>query len=156
MTTASKLKKEHLILELSADDRFSAFTEIIQHLVNAKAIPIDKHQDILTQLTSREEQTTFAVGKTIAIPHINGTDLRQHVFAYARSSEGIEFGSCDGSLVHHIFLALIPEDKKSGWLKTLSGTAKVLSDLELRHALSDCDSEDDLFSTLLSSLHEIL
>lgn len=135
MTSDIHLRKEQILLNLEAGDRFSAFEEMVAYLVKIGDVPFTCHQDILGQLRQREEQTTFAVGRNLAIPHINGANVKKCTFLYARSVEGIEFGSCDTGLIHHLFLALIPEDKKCGWLKTLASMARALSNVELRDSL---------------------
>ena len=148
METLVKLNQKQVLLDLKASDRFAALTEIIQHLVELGDIPSASAESINLALAEREENTTFAVGKNIAIPHINGTDLPECIFAYARSQEGIDFGACDSGLVHHVFLALIPEEKKCGWLKTLSRSAKALCDCDLREQLMSTTDNDEASSLL--------
>lgn len=157
MDSKFTIGKEHVIKDLKSTDRFSAFEEIIAHLVKTKTVPYASHQEVLKTLCSREEKTTFAVGRHIAIPHINGTTVvKECTFLYARSREGIEFGSCDTGLVHHIFLALIPEDKKGGWLMSLSQIAKSLSCAELRQQLQDAKKEEPIRKLLNEKLSEII
>jgi len=152
MDTLVQLNHKQVLLNLEASDRFSALNEIVHHLVESGYIPSDKEASIIQALTSREENTTFAVGKNIAIPHINGTDLKDCVFAYARSKDGIDFGACDSGLVHHVLLALIPEKKKCGWLKTLSRSAKVLSDCNFREKLMQPTTSEDITDLLREQL----
>lgn len=148
METLVQLNQKQVLLDLKASDRFSALTEMINHLVELGDIPSQKAPVIQQVLAEREEITTFAVGKNLAIPHINGTDLDECVFAYARSTEGIDFGACDSGLVHHLFLALIPEEQKCGWLKTLARSAKALCDCDLREQLMTTGDTDEA-TTLL-------
>ena len=140
MDTLVDLNDKHVLLDLKATNRFSAYSEILQHLFSIGDIPMNKVSEIESTLVERETMTTFAVGKNIAIPHINGTELKECIFAYARSTDGIDFGSCDSGLIHHLFLALIPEKKKCGWLKTLSRTARTLCECNLRAELMSTDS----------------
>jgi len=135
METQVSLQQQHILLELESSDRFAAYDEILRHLSNIGALPNDKVDEFKSILYAREELNTFAVGKNVAIPHINGTDLKHSVFCYARSTEGLECDSCDTGLVHHLFLALIPEKQKCGWLKTLTRTAKTLCERSLRDEL---------------------
>ena len=152
METLVQLDQKHVLLDLKASDRFGAITEIVNHLVELGDVPSLKESDINQALSEREEKTTFAVGKNLAIPHINGTNLKKCVFAYARSREGIDFGACDSGLVHHLLLALIPEEKKCGWLKTLSRSAKALCDCDLRDQLMTSDNVDDVTALLQDNL----
>lgn len=137
MDTTVSLQQQHILLELQSSDRFSAYDEILAHLSKVGSLPQDKVEEFKSLLCKREEANTFAVGKNVAIPHINGTDLRHSIFCYARSSEGLECDSCDTGLVHHLFLALIPEKQKCGWLKTLTRTAKTLCERSLRDELME-------------------
>ncbi len=139
MNKPFELRKEQIILDLKAKDRYSAFEEMLAYLVKLGDIPFTSQHTILDKLKSREAQTTFATGKNIAIPHINGVKIKNCTLLYARSNDGIDFGSCDCGLVHHLFLALIPEEEKCGWLKTLSMMSRAFSDGKLRESLMSVD-----------------
>jgi len=142
------LNQDHVILDLKATDRFSAYAEIMQYLVSIGDVPAEAEAPLMARLSQREELTTFAMGKNIALPHINGTSLPRCVFVYARSSEGIEFGSIDTGLVHHVLLALISEKEKGGWLKTLARSAKALSNSSLRQQLMQAQSPQSACSLI--------
>lgn len=148
------ISQRHVILDLKADDRFSAYEEMVSHLVHMKYLSNMDKVTITNRLEERESQSTFAVGKNIAIPHINGLDIPTSLFLYARSVEGIEFGSCDSGLVHHLFLALIPSEQKCGWLKTLSRLSRTLKDSSIRDTLmyiTDAEETSKLLTTHFSA-----
>lgn len=155
MTPTVQLRKNQILLELESSDRFSAFQEMVSHLVKTGNIPYGSERKIIEQLREREEQSTFAVGKGIAIPHINGAEVNDCTFLYARTREGIEFGSCDTGLVHHLFLALIPEEKKCGWLKILAQLGKELSSVDVRDALMELEERETACELLERKFSEL-
>jgi len=148
MDQSPSLRRDYVILNLQSVNRFSAYKEMIGKAAFLGDLSDEAKETFLGQLIEREEQSTFAMGKGIAIPHINGANIDKCIFLYGRSTEGIEFGSCDAGLVHHIFLALIPETQKCGWLKSLASLAKTLSDASLREQL--------MVSTSPSAVHLLL
>lgn len=146
------IPEQHIILDLQSEDRMEAFSEVAQFLVEQNSLSKEVALALHQELSEREEKTTFAVGKNLAIPHINGCELEECVFLYARSKNGIEFGACDLTLVHHLFFAFIPTEQKCGWLKTLAHIAKALSEQNLRERLIQSDDPIEIRSLLNGKL----
>ena len=156
MDQSPSLRRDYVILNLQADNRFSAFDEMVAKAAMLGDLSDEAKNSLLNQLIEREEKSTFAMGKGIAIPHINGANIERCVFLYGRSTDGIEFGSCDAGLVHHIFLALIPEKQKCGWLKSLASISKILSDATLREQLMLSSSPSAVHLLLEKQLSECM
>lgn len=57
------------------------------------------HHDLL----SRERKATTAIGRGLAVPHVRSMQPKQFCLVFARSRDGVEFGSPDGEPVHLMF-----------------------------------------------------
>ena len=149
MSNGHNISRQDILLDLSSTNKFDCFNEVLDHLEGAGQIDRVLKEWLYKALEDREEQASFATGHHVAIPHINGVnEIEECLFVYGRSVEGIEFGSCDTGLVNHIFLFLIPEKFKCGWLRTLSMLAKSLSQSEVRESLLHASDVDEAFLEL--------
>ena len=61
---------------------------------------VSNKSKLLTDLFNREKQSTTAIGKGIAIPHVRSMQAKELIVGVARSPEGYDFDSPDGQPVH--------------------------------------------------------
>jgi nitrogen PTS system EIIA component len=79
---------------------------------------------------SREDLTTFAVGRGIAIPHAVVEGIATPIGVFARLEPPVDFGAADGRLADLLVLLLIPETDAGLLLPVLSCVARRLRDPE--------------------------
>jgi PTS system nitrogen regulatory IIA component len=84
---------------------------------------------------SREDLTTFGLGRGIAIPHAIVGSIRKPFGAFARLSRPIDFGAADGRPADLILLLLAPETDAGILLPALSCVARRLRDREIAKRL---------------------
>ncbi|WP_436847341.1 fructose-specific PTS transporter subunit EIIC [Streptomyces buecherae] len=86
----------------------------------------------------REEQGTTGLGAEIAIPHAKTDAVTAPVVGFARSAEGIEWGSLDGTRARLIFMIAVPEAAAGDeHLRILARLARALTDAGFRARLRD-------------------
>ena len=106
-------------------------------------------------LLSRERKATTAIGNGLAIPHVRSMQPKQFCMIFARSRDGVEFGSPDGRPVHLIFGMAAPSyDEKvtNDYLQVYKWIARCFKEEEwLPEALLNAQDEHEIIA-LLSGL----
>nr|WP_308118027.1 fructose-specific PTS transporter subunit EIIC [Streptomyces buecherae] len=86
----------------------------------------------------REEQGSTGLGAEIAVPHAKTDAVTAPVVGFARSAEGIEWGSLDGTRARLIFMIAVPEAAAGDeHLRILARLARALTDAGFRARLRD-------------------
>ncbi|GAA2220259.1 fructose-specific PTS transporter subunit EIIC [Streptomyces nogalater] len=92
---------------LGAAEKEAAIREMAELLARSGRVA-DVAELVATALR-REEQGTTGLGEEIAIPHAKTDAVTAPVVGFARSAEGIEWGSLDGTKARLIFMIAVPE-----------------------------------------------
>ncbi|MGW2650921.1 fructose-specific PTS transporter subunit EIIC [Streptomyces sp. NPDC001393] len=92
---------------LRAVEKAAAVREMAELLARSGRVA-DVDELVATALR-REEQGTTGLGEEIAIPHAKTDAVTAPVVGFARSAEGIEWGSLDGTKARLIFMIAVPE-----------------------------------------------
>ena len=99
-------------------------------------------------LRERERISTTAIGEGVAIPHGKLHAADRVVGVFARSSEGVDFGSLDGAPTHLFFMLIAPENAAADHLKALARISRLLKDEVFRRRLLAAKSRDELFTLI--------
>ncbi|MDI5905818.1 PTS sugar transporter subunit IIA, partial [Streptomyces sp. 12257] len=92
---------------LDAHDKEAAVREMAELLARTgKVADLD---ELVATALRREEQGTTGLGEEIAIPHAKTDAVTAPVVGFARSAEGVEWGSLDGTKARLIFMISVPE-----------------------------------------------
>ncbi|WP_431044089.1 fructose-specific PTS transporter subunit EIIC [Streptomyces sp. P1-3] len=93
--------------ELAAEEKDSAIREMAELLAaDGKVADVG---ELVRVAFAREEQGSTGLGEEIAVPHAKTDAVTAPVVGFARSAEGIEWGSLDGSKARLIFMIAVPE-----------------------------------------------
>ena len=85
----------------------------------------------------REAQRTTGLGEEIAIPHAKTDAVSAPVVGFARSAEGAEWGSPDGTKAKLVFMIALPEAAAGDeHLRILALLSRKLTDPGFRERLS--------------------
>ncbi|WP_369169812.1 fructose-specific PTS transporter subunit EIIC [Streptomyces sp. R28] len=101
------LTEQTVKVELDADDKESAIREMAALLARTGRVA-DVDELVATALR-REAQGTTGLGEEIAIPHAKTDAVTAPVVGFARSAEGVEWGSLDGTKARLVFMIAVPE-----------------------------------------------
>ncbi|MFE0258243.1 fructose-specific PTS transporter subunit EIIC [Streptomyces sp. NPDC059010] len=101
------LTEETVEVELGAADKEAAIQEMAELLARTGKVA-DVGELVATALR-REAQGTTGLGEEIAIPHAKTDAVSAPVVGFARSSEGVEWGSLDGTKARLVFMIAVPE-----------------------------------------------
>ncbi|WP_399925907.1 fructose-specific PTS transporter subunit EIIC [Streptomyces kanamyceticus] len=94
-------------VRLEARDKEAAIREMAALL--ATTGKVDDVEELVRTALRREAQGTTGLGEEIAIPHAKTDAVLAPVVGFARSAEGIEWGSLDGTKARLIFMISVPE-----------------------------------------------
>ncbi|MFG2212445.1 fructose-specific PTS transporter subunit EIIC [Streptomyces sp. NPDC048638] len=91
---------------------------------------------------AREEQGTTGLGEEIAVPHAKTDAVTAPVVAFARSAEGIDWGSPDGTPAKLVFLIAVPQAAAGDeHLRILALLSRKLMDTDFRARLQTATDE---------------
>ncbi|WP_308402277.1 fructose-specific PTS transporter subunit EIIC [Streptomyces sp. AN091965] len=101
------LTRQTVKVELTAEDKEAAIREMAGLL--ARTGKVTDVEELVRTALAREAQGTTGLGEEIAIPHAKTDAVTSPVVGFARSAEGIEWGSLDGTKAKLIFMISVPE-----------------------------------------------
>lgn len=123
-----------IILDLVEQSKDDVITKLSQELVNTGNITDLK--GFKTAIHNRENESTTGIGMGIAIPHGKSAYVTKPTLAFARSTDGIDWQSLDGSDAQLIFMIAVPENNKEDiHLKILQRLSRKLMDDDFRKEL---------------------
>ena len=133
----------------------SSVNDFFQEVAECLDITKDISQKLGLLLTQREEMTSTAIGKGVAIPHPPkplGQEIPQSIVAVFFPEEPLDFHAADGEPVFVTFVLLSSDATQH--LKLLSQLARFLNQSELIPFLKTSPSQEDLieqFQKILAS-----
>ena len=140
------LSEDLIIPNLQARTRDEVLAELVDRIVQ-------NHREVdgklaLTFLIERERIGSTGIGNGIAIPHAKLPQLSRAIACFARSTEGVEFGSLDGRPAH-LFLTLLAPERGAGLhLKALARASRLFKDADFRVRLLESEDTQALWSVI--------
>ncbi|MEU8959950.1 PTS fructose transporter subunit IIABC [Streptomyces sp. NPDC048518] len=101
------LTEQTVQVRLAASDKEAAIREMAALL--ASTGKVNDVEELVRTALRREEQGTTGLGEEIAIPHAKTDAVDSPLVGFARSPEGVEWGSLDGTKAKLIFMISVPE-----------------------------------------------
>ncbi|MER5891010.1 PTS fructose transporter subunit IIABC [Streptomyces sp. NPDC001941] len=125
---------------LAASDKEAAIRELAAMLATTGNVA-DEEELVRTALR-REAQGTTGLGEEIAIPHAKTDAVTSPTVGFARSDEGVEWGSLDGTKAKLIFMISVPEAAAGDeHLRILALLSRKLMDTGFRERLMAAPDE---------------
>ncbi|MCX4693028.1 fructose-specific PTS transporter subunit EIIC [Streptomyces sp. NBC_01408] len=133
--------------ELAADSKEAAIRELAQMLATTGNV---RDVDELVRVAlAREAQGTTGLGESIAIPHAKTDAVARPTVGFARSDEGIEWGSLDGTKARLVFMISVPEAAAGDeHLRILALLSRKLMDGGFRERLQAAPDEASVLDVL--------
>ncbi|WP_405644884.1 fructose-specific PTS transporter subunit EIIC [Streptomyces sp. NBC_00019] len=141
------LTEQTVKTELDAVDKEAAVREMAGLLARTgKVADVD---ELVATALRREEQGTTGLGEEIAIPHAKTDAVSAPVVGFARSAEGIEWGSLDGTRARLVFMIAVPEAAAGDeHLRILALLSRKLMDAGFRERLTAAPDERAVLEVL--------
>jgi fructose-specific phosphotransferase system IIA component len=148
MTLGDILRKEQIIVEMQAADRWKAIDELIELLVTCGKIKPEHREAIIGVVRKRESSMSTGIGFGIGIPHASTDLITEVVAAFGRSSRGVNFDALDNQPVKLVMLFLVPQGQFQKHLHTLASIAKLLHIKEFRQALEQAPDAETMIQII--------
>ncbi|ARX83930.1 PTS fructose transporter subunit IIC [Streptomyces alboflavus] len=141
------LTEQTVKVQLDAAEKEAAIREMAGLLARTGKV-VDVEELVRTALR-REAQGTTGLGEEIAIPHAKTDAVTAPVVGFARSAEGIEWGSLDGTKAKLIFMISVPEAAAGDeHLRILAMLSRKLMDVGFRERLEAAPDEAAVLEVL--------
>ncbi|WP_308019969.1 fructose-specific PTS transporter subunit EIIC [Streptomyces sp. SP2-10] len=132
---------------LGASEKDAVIREMAELLARSGRVA-DVAELVATALR-REERGTTGLGEEIAIPHAKTDAVTAPVVGFARSAEGVEWGSPDGTRARLVFMIAVPEAAAGDeHLRILALLSRKLMDAGFRERLLTAPDERAVLAVL--------
>ena len=135
---------------LRSRDRWEAIAELMDLLVAAHDVRLSDRRTLLGLVHDRERSLSTGLGDGVAIPHGTSDDVEDFLGAFGVSETGIDFDAADGQPVYLVLMLIIPRDKFSRHIRTLSSVARLLHREPFRSALRSAGSAQSIMDCIRS------
>jgi PTS system fructose-specific IIC component len=106
-------------------------------------------EELVATALRREEQGTTGLGEEIAIAHAKTDAVTAPVVGFARSVDGVEWGSLDGTKARLVFMIAVPEAAAGDeHLRILALLSRKLMDAGFRERLLSVPDEAAVLGVL--------
>ncbi|MFJ3423321.1 fructose-specific PTS transporter subunit EIIC [Streptomyces sp. NPDC086082] len=141
------LTEQTVKVRLDADGKEAVIREMAGLLARTGKV-VDVEELVATALR-REAQGTTGLGEEIAIPHAKTDAVSAPVVGFARSVEGVEWGSLDGTKARLVFMIAVPEAAAGDeHLRILALLSRKLMDAGFRERLSAAEDASAVLGVL--------
>ncbi|MFD3617765.1 fructose-specific PTS transporter subunit EIIC [Streptomyces sp. NPDC058676] len=141
------LTEQTVKVALDARDKEAAIREMAGLL--ARSGKVADGDELVRTALRREEQGTTGLGEEIAIPHAKTDAVSAPVVGFARSVEGVEWGSLDGTKAKLVFMIAVPEAAAGDeHLRILALLSRKLMDAGFRERLTAAADEAAVLGVL--------
>ncbi|WP_104128331.1 fructose-specific PTS transporter subunit EIIC [Cryobacterium sp. Y57] len=146
-TVLDYIDERTIVLDAAETDR-DAMIRALTGLMHTTGRVTDEALVIQAALT-RETHGTTGIGDGIAIPHAKSNGVTAPVLAFARSKDGIDWNSADGSTATLIFMIAVPEAAAgTEHLKVLAQLSRALMKPAFRAAITSATTPADVLEAL--------
>ncbi len=135
-----------MVPRLQARDVPGVIRELSEALQRESCVPV--LLPFYHAVLNREFLGSSAMGCGMALPHARLDGLRQLWFALGRSVEPLVWGPKDALPVDLIFLIAVPTHDVTGYLRLISGVARLGKESQLLTNLRAADTPVAMFSAL--------
>lgn len=146
------LIKNCINLNLKAKSKDEVIDEMIDMLMSNGRL--NNREEYKKEILKREAQSSTGLEEGIAIPHAKTKAVKIPSIAFGRSSEGVDYQSLDGEPSKLFFMIAAPSDAADSHIEVLSKLTTLLLDDNIREALLNAKTEDEVLEILLKETEE--
>jgi mannitol/fructose-specific phosphotransferase system IIA component (Ntr-type) len=117
-----------ILPDLDAADKEDAIHQLIDALVDAKALTRKKADAIGKEIIDRERQATTGIGNGVGIPHARSKHVDKILLSFGRIEEGLDYAAVDGSRVRVLVLLISPKDATDEHLAAMKSIVNIVRD----------------------------
>ena len=148
-----QFNQQCVLLDMQAINKESALKELAQMAVDNYHY-LDS-ANLYSVLLEREQIGSTGVGNGVAIPHGKVAGLKEIIFCFGRSLNGVNFEAIDNRPVYLFALLLSPIDIASEYLQALAHVSTVLKQHTNRLKLLQSSSTQEIVSLFTPSSNKL-
>lgn len=137
-----------IIPVLQAESRDDAITEMVDALIEAKAIPKGLRAEVIKLVLERENHGSTGFGKGVAVPHVKHDKIKKVTAVVAVSQAGVDFNALDNGPVYSMFLVASPKDKPDEHLQAMENLFVHLQNEKFRKFMRQAETKDAIIDLL--------
>jgi nitrogen PTS system EIIA component len=141
------LSPTDVMIDVAAPNKQKLLSELAIKAGSRIRFPPD---DVLAELSKREELGSTGIGDGIAMPHARFRQVDKPFGLFLRLRQPTEFDALDGNPVDIVFLLLLPESAKGEQLSALACVARKLRNPAVTAALRKARDGAEIFHVLAS------
>lgn len=148
MKLSSFTDKKFIDLSLDPGTKDSVIESMVKLI--GRSPRVSKPDVFLADVLAREELVTTGVGYGVAFPHAKSSAIKGVVFAFGRTTGGVDFGALDGAPVRLVFLIAAPKGQEPSrvYLNLMARLSFLMKDEANRSALLAADSTEAVLGLL--------
>lgn len=135
-------------LGLDGRDKWGLIAELTDALVGSGQIGAAVRQQVHDALVDRERSMSTGMEKGIAIPHASVESIDRTAVALGIARGGVDFQAIDGQPTHLVFLLVNPAHRNKSHIRTLAEIARLTSSPDLRAALREARSVEEVLDRI--------
>lgn len=144
MNFAQTFSNGVIIIDVKGQSKRAVIAEMIDALVAAGKLPLDKREAALNAVMERERRMSTGMQFGVAIPHGKSPLLTDFVAALGIKKEGVDFGSQDGQLCRIFVMTLSAMTQVGPHMQYLAEISKRLSQSGIRDRLLGARTEQEV------------
>ena len=110
----------------------------------------EQSETLLDNFVAREKLGSTGLGYGVAIPHCRTAGVKKIYGCLAKLTSAVDFDAADDEPVDLVFALVVPEEKNDEHLCTLARIAAIMQDEQSRQSLRQCNSDQQLFDTVIA------
>ena len=147
------LDKDSIVIPLKSLTKDDVLEEMVDIL--DRTGKIRDRDSVMKAIIDREKIMTTGIGNGVAVPHCKAAAVDRLVAALGISKEGIDFQAPDDDPARLIFILVAEENNPGPHVRALARLAKLLSRKEVRDALLNAGSPEDLLQVVKEKEQEL-
>ena len=148
MKLSDFIVRDAIIPELSSTDRNGVIGELVQSLVEAKAMAPGEANAVIKAILAREKIGSTGMGMGVAVPHAKHPAIKKQMGGVGRSVVGVDFSALDRAPVYSVILLLSPPDQPDLHLQAMEKLFHSLQEDMFRRFLRQSDTRDKICDLL--------
>jgi len=140
--------QEAILCDLEPADKEDAIRQMVDALVEAKALTAKKGNAIAKEVIERERQASTGIGGGVGIPHARTKLVDRVVLSFGRVPDGFDFAATDGEKVRVVALLLTPRDSTDDHLAAMRAIVGIVRDNYQCKRLIGCKTPESFVGLL--------
>ena len=139
---------EAILCDLEPADKEDAIRQLVDALVEAKALDAKQATAINKEIIERERKASTGIGNGVGIPHARSAHVDHVILSFGRIQGGFDFAATDGQRVRVLALLITPKAATDEHLAVMKGIVGIVRDNYQCKRLLGCKTAESFVDLL--------